>query len=281
MFSSSLLLILALKMAAGLLADRVFGEVRRFHPLVGFGRWAGWVERGWRRLFYGANETGIRLAGVLAWALAVLPWVALADISPAVQQAVLLAQLTAVKSMLLLRRGHLRAEDVQEPLQAATARLEAVLTGAAVATAPASDQAGVYEPQALPPLAWRQAGLGQPGPVAGDARRQPARAGGRAAALDGLDGPRHAPAAGDQQHGVEGPGLAVEGLLHLVEEFDVVGPAESVGAKKHPEGEQFGEDEEPDRQVAGGGGGGAAQGGRRYFTIGRFKPCSLAQSMAI
>ena len=75
MISSSLLLILALKMAAGLLADRVFGEVRRFHPLVGFGRWAGWVERGWRRLFYGANETGIRLAGVLAWALAVLPWV--------------------------------------------------------------------------------------------------------------------------------------------------------------------------------------------------------------
>ncbi|MBP8217685.1 MAG: cobalamin biosynthesis protein, partial [Thauera sp.] len=75
MFSSSLLLILALKMAVGLLADRAFGEVRRFHPLVGFGRWAGWVERGWRRLFYGANETGIRLAGVLAWALAVLPWV--------------------------------------------------------------------------------------------------------------------------------------------------------------------------------------------------------------
>ncbi len=33
-------------MAAGLLADRAFGEVRRFHPLVGFGRWAGWVERG-------------------------------------------------------------------------------------------------------------------------------------------------------------------------------------------------------------------------------------------
>ena len=77
MISSSLLLILALKMAAGLLADRVFGEMRRFHPLVGFGRWAGWVERGWRRLFYGANETGIRLAGVLAWALAVLPWVAI------------------------------------------------------------------------------------------------------------------------------------------------------------------------------------------------------------
>ena len=76
--SSSLLLILALKMAAGLLADRVFGEVRRFHPLVGFGRWAGWVERGCRRLFYGANEAGARLAGVLAWALAVLPWAGIA-----------------------------------------------------------------------------------------------------------------------------------------------------------------------------------------------------------
>ena len=76
--SSSLLLILALKMAAGLLADRVFGEVRRFHPLVGFGRWAGWVERGCRRLFHGANEAGARLAGVLAWALAVLPWAGIA-----------------------------------------------------------------------------------------------------------------------------------------------------------------------------------------------------------
>lgn len=78
MISSSLLLILALKMAAGLLADRVFGEMRRFHPLVGFGRWAGWMERGCRRLSYGMNETGARLAGVLAWALAVLPWVAIA-----------------------------------------------------------------------------------------------------------------------------------------------------------------------------------------------------------
>jgi adenosylcobinamide-phosphate synthase len=73
-----MLLILALKMAAGLLADRVFGEARRFHPLVGFGRWAGWVERGCRRLSYGMNEPGTRLAGVLAWALAVLPWVAIA-----------------------------------------------------------------------------------------------------------------------------------------------------------------------------------------------------------
>lgn len=76
--SYSLLLILALKMAAGLLADRVFGEARRFHPLVGFGRWARWVERGCRRLSLGGSAAAVRLVGVLAWALAVLPWVALA-----------------------------------------------------------------------------------------------------------------------------------------------------------------------------------------------------------
>lgn len=75
---SSLLLILALKMAAGLLADRLLGEARRFHPLVGFGRWAGWVERGCRRLPLGGAAASARLGGVLAWALAVLPWVALA-----------------------------------------------------------------------------------------------------------------------------------------------------------------------------------------------------------
>ena len=76
--SLSLVLVLAVKMAAGLLADRVFGEARRFHPLVGFGRWAGWVEQACRQLSFGTNETGMRLAGLLAWALAVLPWVALA-----------------------------------------------------------------------------------------------------------------------------------------------------------------------------------------------------------
>ena len=74
----SLPLVLALKMAAGLLADRAFGEVRRLHPLIGFGHWASRAERACRRLAYGANETGTRLAGLLAWSLAVLPWLALA-----------------------------------------------------------------------------------------------------------------------------------------------------------------------------------------------------------
>jgi adenosylcobinamide-phosphate synthase len=69
----SLPIVIALKMAASLLADRVFGELRRFHPLVGFGRWANAVEQATRRI---VGEH--RLAGVLAWAIAVLPWVTLA-----------------------------------------------------------------------------------------------------------------------------------------------------------------------------------------------------------
>ena len=60
-------------MATGLVADRLLGEVRRFHPLVGFGRWARAVEGATRR-----RVGEHRGAGVLAWARAVLPWVALA-----------------------------------------------------------------------------------------------------------------------------------------------------------------------------------------------------------
>ena len=52
------------------LLDRLFGEPARFHPLAGFGHLAAWLEQ---RL----NRRSL-LPGVLAWALAVLPWVALA-----------------------------------------------------------------------------------------------------------------------------------------------------------------------------------------------------------
>jgi adenosylcobinamide-phosphate synthase len=55
---------------AAVLLDRLFGEVRRFHPLVGFGTLAAAIEK---RL----NRRTIA-GGVLGWALAVLPWVALA-----------------------------------------------------------------------------------------------------------------------------------------------------------------------------------------------------------
>ena len=52
------------------LLDRLLGEVSRFHPLVGFGNLAAFIEK---RL----NRRTIA-AGLLAWLLAVTPWVALA-----------------------------------------------------------------------------------------------------------------------------------------------------------------------------------------------------------
>jgi adenosylcobinamide-phosphate synthase len=59
----------ALLMLAGVLLDAVLGEPRRWHPLVGFGNWAKYLERHLNR--------GSRLWGVLAVLCAVAPWVAL------------------------------------------------------------------------------------------------------------------------------------------------------------------------------------------------------------
>lgn len=59
----------AMAMLAAVLLDTLLGEPRRAHPLVAFGRLAGWIEA---RLH--ADRRG---AGVLAWSLAVLPMVLL------------------------------------------------------------------------------------------------------------------------------------------------------------------------------------------------------------
>jgi adenosylcobinamide-phosphate synthase len=60
-------LTLALLLAAGVALDMLLGEARRWHPLVGFGTLATWLER---RL----NRGGWRIArGAGAWTLAVLP----------------------------------------------------------------------------------------------------------------------------------------------------------------------------------------------------------------
>jgi adenosylcobinamide-phosphate synthase len=66
------LTVLSLCLLAGVLLDRLLGEPRRAHPLVGFGRIATALER---RLNRGEPAIG---RGALAWALAVLPPVALA-----------------------------------------------------------------------------------------------------------------------------------------------------------------------------------------------------------
>ncbi len=56
---------------AGVVLDRLLGETRRWHPLVGFGWLANAIERALNR-----GHTR-RARGVLAWALIVLPWTAL------------------------------------------------------------------------------------------------------------------------------------------------------------------------------------------------------------
>ncbi|AYH45647.1 adenosylcobinamide-phosphate synthase CbiB [Azoarcus sp. DN11] len=63
---------LFIKLLAGIALDRLLGEPRRWHPLVGFGRWAGWLEARLRPL------SPTRAGGLLAWLLALGPWLALA-----------------------------------------------------------------------------------------------------------------------------------------------------------------------------------------------------------
>ncbi len=63
-----------LVVAVALLLDRLLGEPRRFQPLVGFGRYAGWLERRLNR--------GGRAGGVMALLLATLPLVGLAALLP-------------------------------------------------------------------------------------------------------------------------------------------------------------------------------------------------------
>jgi len=62
---------------AAVLLDAALGEPRRWHPLVGFGRWA----QGWERLLNPREgkyaSLALRLQGVLAVLIAVGPWVLL------------------------------------------------------------------------------------------------------------------------------------------------------------------------------------------------------------
>lgn len=64
--------LLALLALAGIALDALFGEVQRWHPLVGFGRWANLIER---RLNCGSNRLW---RGTMAWLLAVMPFTLLA-----------------------------------------------------------------------------------------------------------------------------------------------------------------------------------------------------------
>ena len=99
---------------ASVLLDAALGEPRRWHPLVGFGRWAQYLER---RLNTAAGSDAeqhplaMRLRGVLAVGAAVGPWVllvALAATVPALRYVVAVAALYFALGHQSLREHALR-----------------------------------------------------------------------------------------------------------------------------------------------------------------------------
>ncbi|NVM80142.1 adenosylcobinamide-phosphate synthase [Duganella sp. SG902] len=103
---------IALLMVAAVLLDLWWGEVRRWHPLVGFGNLAMALERRLNR------EGRLRFArGVLAWTLAVLPLTALAALlvwtlaAPAAQAAAHVLMLYFALGLRSLRDHNLPIAD--------------------------------------------------------------------------------------------------------------------------------------------------------------------------
>jgi len=75
----------AILACAGVALDQLLGQPRHAHPLIGFGRYANRLEQILNRDRLACVATtsswrafGLRLAGLSAWMLAVIPWVALA-----------------------------------------------------------------------------------------------------------------------------------------------------------------------------------------------------------
>jgi hypothetical protein len=82
-------------------------------------------------------------------------------------------------------------------------------------------------------------------------------------AMRRLHGTHHEPRAGDEQEGVQRAEVTIHRLLVFVEQLDVLGPGEGVGGEEHREDEHFGQDEDPDGEVAGQAAAGWSFGRRR------------------
>lgn len=69
-----------LLMITAILLDQWLGEPRRWHPLVGFGHMANWLEKYCKSYIPGLSAHAVagRLIGLIAWLLLLLPLVALA-----------------------------------------------------------------------------------------------------------------------------------------------------------------------------------------------------------
>src|SRR5690606_3734218 len=70
-------------------------------------------------------------------------------------------------------------------------------------------------------------------------------------ALGGLHCAYDEVARSEQEEGVDCAGVSIQPSLFGIEQLDVVRTREGVGGKEHTKGEQLGEDEDPDGQVAG------------------------------
>ena len=69
-------MLVSITIIAALLIDFVIGEPRRWHPLVGFGNAANWIERALNKA-NGKYRLLSYLIGLFAWAIMVIPFVAL------------------------------------------------------------------------------------------------------------------------------------------------------------------------------------------------------------
>ena len=66
-------------LSIALIADAIFGELRRFHPLVGFGNLVDRIEKKYNLTPAYIQPTPKRLSGIKAWLVAVLPILAAAQ----------------------------------------------------------------------------------------------------------------------------------------------------------------------------------------------------------
>lgn len=67
-------MLLSISIIAALLLDAIFGEPRRWHPLVGFGNLAIWVEHKLNKKLIPV-KAGSRFLGLMAWLVVVIPFV--------------------------------------------------------------------------------------------------------------------------------------------------------------------------------------------------------------
>lgn len=72
MFEQGLFILPAVVVFA-LLLDYVLGEPKKFHPLIGLGRWISWIEKQFNSTRNRDFKLKQRIIGVLAWVLCTLP----------------------------------------------------------------------------------------------------------------------------------------------------------------------------------------------------------------